>query len=414
MRYRKPQPKHFRPSKRVVIIGASVLLVTIGGLSAWAMVKRNNSAYTATNDSNTDANSQSPQATTAPPKPQTTTITMAASGDQIAHDSLVAFARNNAGYDFTPLYQNIQPIIKNADIVFCNPETLVAGEQFGISGYPAFNAPTQFAGDMTKAGKCNVINQATNHINDKGQQAINANLANWQSLQPLAIAGANKSAADQQAISYFTVKDIKFAFLAYADFSNNANFAPYAINIYHDTMLFDQQLKQARSNADVVIVSMHWGTEDSTTVNQDQTAFAKRAADLGADILIGTGPHVLQKATHTTGSSGNSMLTWYSLGNLLSTQLQLNELTGGIATWSITKTDTGVKISDVKFHPTFMSYSWSADDRAANNLLARDNLALQLLKNADRDIQSMFPGASAAERLQFIKDTIGNEVTVSE
>lgn len=413
MRYRKPRPRPFNLPTRTLVIGLCVLIVIIVATCVFAA--RNSAPHSLNINNKSNTATPVPQSSaTQPSQQQAATVTMAASGDQIAHDSLVSFAQTNGGYDFTPLYQHVQSLVNNTDIVFCNPETAAAGEQFGISGYPTFNAPTQFARDMVKAGKCNLINQATNHMNDKGQQAIDANLANWQPLQPLAIAGANKSAADQQAISYFTLKGIKFAFLAYADFSNDNNFPSYALNIYHNTALFDSQLNQARSNADVVIVSMHWGTEDSTAVNQDQTAFAKRAADLGADILIGTGPHVLQKATYTTGSQGNSMLTWYSLGNLLSTQLQLNELTGGIATWSITKTDKGVKISDVAFHPTFMSYSWSAADRAANNLSARNNLALRPLHDSDQAIQSMFTGASAAERLQFVKDTLGNEITVSD
>ena len=54
-----------------------------------------------------------------------------------------------------------------------------------------------------------------------------------------------------------------------------------------------QLMSEARQHADAVIVSAHWGTEDSHTVTADQQKFAKLFADFGADVVIGTGPHMI-------------------------------------------------------------------------------------------------------------------------
>jgi poly-gamma-glutamate synthesis protein (capsule biosynthesis protein) len=85
-------------------------------------------------------------------------VTFAAMGDMLAHDSVVAQARAaNGSYDFTPYFSAIKPLYKGADAVFCNAEGLTTGEAFGISGYPAFNAPTEFARDLVLGAGCNVI-----------------------------------------------------------------------------------------------------------------------------------------------------------------------------------------------------------------------------------------------------------------
>jgi len=50
----------------------------------------------------------------------------------------------------------------------------------------------------------------------------------------------------------------------------------------------------AKNNADVVVVSFHWGTEKKYTPDAAQTALAHTAIDHGADVVLGTHPHVAQ------------------------------------------------------------------------------------------------------------------------
>lgn len=337
-------------------------------------------------------------------------------GDMLAHDSIVQQARADGSYDFKPYFRAIAPLYNDADAVFCNPETLAAGSGFGISGYPTFNAPVEFARDLRGGAKCDVINLATNHIGDKSQAAIDATLDTWDTLKPKALAGANRSPEQQRQIRYFTQNGVKVAFLAFADYSNNKSVSSYGLNLYHDTALFTLLVKEARANADAVIVSMHWGTEDSTAVNEDQTAAARQLAELGADVVIGTGPHVLQKTSIITAANGHKTLVWYSIGNMLSSQLQIDQLTGGIAGFDIVKKEqgSGVIIEHPTFRPTFMSYEWPTADKAAGNLLARRNLALTPLRDADSRIRSMFGGSHTAdERLKFVEATLGSEAGVT-
>ena len=351
-------------------------------------------------------------ASQSPPK----SLIFTALGDQLAHDSVIAQARTVSGYDFTAYYQSIRQFTTSSDVVFCNPETVSAGESFGISGYPVFNAPPEYARglrDEVRGPGCNLINLASNHVNDKGQEALNANVALWESLKPLGMSGSNRSAQDQEKVSYFIKKGLKVAFVAFADYSNDTNLTPYALNSYHDDALLVKLVKEARQHADVVIVSMHWGTEGMTRPNDDQLAAARRLTDMGVDVILGTGPHVLQNVTWLSRPDGHKTLVWYSLGNTLSAQLKIDELTGGVAGFRVTKTAEGVRIDQITFRPTFMSYDWAEAEKTTENLAARSNFQLRPLAEANSDISRMFgPQHMASERRQFVTNVLTADTSV--
>lgn len=346
-----------------------------------------------------------------------TVIQLAMMGDMLAHDSVNAQAKTANGYDYTPYFTKIKPLYKDADIVFCNPETPVAGDTYGVSGYPTFNAPSAFARDLVKGAGCNVINLASNHQGDKGQAGIDASLAVWKSVDPIAYNGMNSTAEEQTTVSYFTVHGVKVAFLAFMDFSNAPSPNVYSVNSYHDTALVQKLMAEAKANAQIVLVSAHWGNEDSNTVNADQKAVAQLFVDNGATMIIGTGPHVEQAVAWLTSSDGRSVPVWYSIGNMLSSQLGINGLTSGVAKAEIhVKNSTIASVSNLSFAPTFMSYEWSAADKAAQNLLARHNLTLQPLGDANSQIQAMFgTNYSVSERhtyLETVLDASAAHVTV--
>lgn len=392
-----------RPGLRKRVIIAAVIVAVSGalvfGLLKFLPTQQDTHDDAASSEQSTDANQSSPSS-----------LTFAAMGDMLAHDSVVRQAKTADGYDFTPYFSEITPLYEGKDVVFCNLETPSAGEEYGISGYPTFNAPTEFARDASGSG-CNLINLATNHLADKGQAALNATLDEWEQLQPLAVTGANRSADEQQHVRYFEKNGLKVAFVAFADFSNAPLPHEYSVNIYHDEALVRQLLGEARQNADVVIVSAHWGTEDSHEVNADQQQAAQLFADLGADVIIGTGPHVVQQVDWLDRADGGRTLVWYSIGNMLSSQLQTDELTGGVATFTVAKGAQGLTFSDIGFRGTFMSYEWSEADKAAENLLARQNLKLQPLQNAGGETQLF--GVTVEERAARLREWLGTGVEMT-
>ncbi len=81
-------------------------------------------------------------------------------------------------------------------------------------------------------------------------------------------------------------------------------------------------IQQADEIADIVIVCPHWGVEYQNTENDTQRRFAEAMIDAGADVIIGTHPHVVQPVKWITTEAGNEGLVYYSLGNYVSTQKQ--------------------------------------------------------------------------------------------
>lgn len=341
------------------------------------------------------------------------TIHMVAMGDMLAHDTIIVNATNETSYNFGYFFKNIRPIYNNAEIVFCDQEGLSSGENYGISGYPSFNAPTEFASGLQSGAGCNFINLANNHIGDKGINATNATIDLWTSLKPKAISGANKSIEDQQKVSYVTINDIKVSFLAFTDFNNNKSTPSYSVNIYHDEELVRKLVSEARQNSDLVIVSMHWGIEDSNFVSVDQQKQTELLASLGVDIIIGTGPHVLQKAEIITRPDSGRMVVWYSLGNMLSSQLNIKQLIGGIAKMDIIKDNNGlITVNNLSFVPTYMHYEWTAQQSANNDLLARHNAMIYLLKESAQPLSRSLFNTTVEEQRQYVVDIIGTEVVI--
>jgi len=380
----KKKGSNFSKKKLVLAVVIAVLLLGGGGVLALNRNQISNRYKLGSGEKTPPPGNGVPNGTidTERDKPVATgTIRLVATGDMIAHDSVNANAKKADGsYDYLPFMEKMKPYFEKADIRFCNQATPAGGEQFGISGYPVFNAPVAFARGIEGVG-CNLINIGTNHTNDKGQPLIDATVAAWDNREGvLAVAGANRSVGEQNQSRIFTVKNVKVAFLSYSTYSNNMGLTPHGVNMYTDA-LATAQVGEARKNADIVIVSMRWGTEYSPDVNANQDAIAQTLTNLGADVILGHGPHVLEPVKRLKNADGSrESIVWYSLGNFLNTQIETEALIGGFAVMDI---DAGTKkLSNVAFMPTYMHYDWTAAEKRANNLLARKNLQMVPLDQA--------------------------------
>ena len=305
-------------------------------------------------------------------------IRLIATGDMLPHDTVNQAARTSAGYNYLPLFDKVAPFLKDADISYCNQESPSAS-QFAVSGYPTFNAPTSFARDLSALG-CNMINLANNHANDRGQAGITATRQVWDNLPTIAVAGTARTPAEQNKIATFRTGGVTFAFLSYAKCSNSKLANSYGLNILSRSLV-SSQIKAARTaGAQMIIVGTHWCHENVSHQDAEQDAWATYLASKGVDIVIGTGPHWLQPVKQLPKAGGGQTLVWFSLGNFLSSQKEVNGLIGGIAVMEIDATSHSV--SNVGFMPTYMHYEWTPAQAASDDLLARHNLMLYPLDQA--------------------------------
>ena len=115
-------------------------------------------------------------------------------------------------------------------------------------------------------------------------------------------------------------------------------------------------IKEARENADVVIVFPHWGTENSFGISDYQKEYTELFSSLGVDLVIGCHPHVIQPVKEVTNDKGHKMLVYYSLGNFISHQIEIDQLCGGMASVDIEKKNGEITIEG-KFVPIVTHYS---------------------------------------------------------
>lgn len=346
----------------------AVLMIVVVGMVAY--LRFNNSSPDQGTSQNTKDQAQKKRA-------GDSTIRIIAAGDLLPHDSVNLNAKTSNGYDYKQFFDPIKDELNLADVVFCNQESPSA-PNMNISGFPVFNAPAEFAEDISAVG-CNIISLANNHLFDRGQTGIDETRKVWNGLNPLAISGANRNQPEQDKISYFSVEGIKFAFVAFSEISNQSPSSGYGLNLLNRGLV-NRLLGEAKDNADFVIVSAHWGTEYSSGINSSQSNWAKTFADLGADFIFGQGPHVLQPVDKIKNPDGGEAIVFYSLGNLLSTQLNIESLIGGFGVIDINKSTK--KVINLSFYPTYMHYEWTAEEKASEDLLKRKNLNIYPLSKA--------------------------------
>lgn len=292
-----------------------------------------------------------------------TSITILGAGDDLIHGTIYQQAADRAGgkgYDFAPVYEHVAGLIQKADVSVVNQETVLAGRALPVSGYPLFNSPTEVGDQLVRIG-FDVINHANNHILDKGVAGIRATLDYWDT-KPVKVVGVYRNDADLEKIRIVESKGIKTAHIGITEMTNGRYLptgSAYRIVYAADTRKIEHLIKKAKSMADVVVVSVHWGTENTFTLTDKQKKLAQEMVDWGADIIFGNHPHVVQQLQLLTRSSdGAKCPVVFALGNFVSTQLDGKNMVSGLLTVTETKSGgTGkTAYAGMKFTPIVTHY----------------------------------------------------------
>ncbi|WP_320163012.1 CapA family protein [uncultured Trichococcus sp.] len=278
-------------------------------------------------------------------------------GDNLIHDSIFRDAELADGtYDFKFIYENVAEDIEEADIAFLNQETISAGDDYPYSGYPAFNTPPEIAQDMNDLG-FDLVNGATNHALDYDYPGALNSLAVWNAQENVVYAGIYESQADRDEIRTIEREGVMFSFLTYTYGTNGIQPDTSYRVAYFDEEQIRQDVANAKNVSDVVIVSAHWGDENTQEVNEMQRTYAQLFADLEVDVVIGTHPHILQPIEWLTGANQNQTLVVYSLGNFIAHSLTDYNTLGGMVTFDfIVADDDKVTVENVQFEPTVSHY----------------------------------------------------------
>jgi len=275
--------------------------------------------------------SKVPQTSSSPTaEPEQQEATLLAIGDIMVHmPQLPAYYDPvSKDYDLKPWFSQVKPILEEGDWVIGNLETPIAGQDLKYTGYPRFNAPYALAEALVDAG-VQLVSTANNHAMDRGFPGVQRTLANIRKAGLVPV-GTSSSAADHKQMVVEERNGIRMGFLAYT-YGTNGIPVPadkaYAINII-DIDVIKKEIKRLRqANVDVVTVSLHFGVEYQRLPNDYQTMLAHELVKAGADLILGSHPHVVQpyeeiSVSPTESFDGNARkgVVIYSLGNFISNQ----------------------------------------------------------------------------------------------
>ncbi len=313
------------------------------------------------NAAGTDASPDTAAETDASPAPDTVTICMV--GDILLHTPVEEAAKRDDGsYDYGAVFSQTADLISGYDIAIVNEEVIIGGESLGVSGYPAFNAPFEIGDALVDAG-FDVVLHATNHALDKGAKGVSNCCSYWQDNHPeTEVLGIHDSEEDRDHISILEVNGISLAILNYTYGTNGINVPsdmPYCVDLLDEDRVVSD-LERAEDMADFTIVCPHWGTEYRLTPDPSQLKWATLMAGHGADLIIGTHPHVIEPVEWVSNEDSSDSdspdrtgtLVYYSLGNFVNWTSGTgpgtsDRLVGGMADITLSRDGLGeVVISD--------------------------------------------------------------------
>ncbi|WP_236910982.1 CapA family protein [Clostridium sp. Cult1] len=256
-----------------------------------------------------------------------TTATILAAGDIMFHMPQIrsAYDSESKNYDFKDVFKYVKKHIESADLSIANFETVTAGSEIGFSGFPRFNSPEETLEAIKYAG-FDILTTANNHALDQGKEGlINTIMAIEE--QGMKNIGTYKEKKDSILIE--EINKIKIALLSYSYGLNGLEYTltdeefSYMVNKIEENKIEDDINKAKNLGSDVVVIFVHWGNEYQKEPSEYQIELGRKMIEWGADIVLGSHPHVVQKS-EVINYNGKDNFIIYSMGNFLSNQRKVN------------------------------------------------------------------------------------------
>lgn len=248
---------------------------------------------------------------------------LAVVGDIMVHDYQYeeAYDPETGAYDFMHNFQDVKRYFQGYDAVIGNLELTFGGAELPYASFPCFNTPDSFLDALRDAG-FTLVTTANNHSMDTGKKGL---LRTLDQLDAYGIAhvGTYRSQEERDRILIQEINGIRFAFLSYTYGTNGIPVPePYLVNHIEETQMLSD-IRQAQEAADVVVVLPHMGNEYETQPREQFVAWADAMFAAGADIVLASHPHVLQRMEYRQVDHGEGVhdgFLIYSLGNFISSQ----------------------------------------------------------------------------------------------
>ncbi len=268
-----------------------------------------------------------------------------------------AYYSDSEKYDFTEILSLLADEM-DTDLTFLSLDNVTEpGSKFS-----AVNAPTDVMDMLQKAG-VDLLALGYSKAYDRGMEGLSATIA-AASERGMHTIGTYASQADADALCMVTVNNVDVAFIHATNAISSAgqkdmrnDGTSYALPKADADMLTRQIIRARENGADVVVVSLNWGTS-SFKVNAKARNFVQKLADAGADIIVGSGTPSAQAVTWLTGeradgSISQTLCAW-SLGSLLSSGRNDGNVAGLLLQLQLSYDGKTLSFQRVSYTPTYI------------------------------------------------------------
>lgn len=238
-------------------------------------------------------------------------FTLVASGDIVPHAAIIdraSFDAGGTGYDFRPMFAGIRPVVSRADLALCHLDT-VYGADGVYTGHPVFRSPPEIAAAVAATGY-DGCSTASSHSLDDGAAGVRRTL---DVLDGAGVrhAGTARTEAEANSVTLLRAGPARVAHLAYTGETNGLAVPPgepWTVNLIDENRILADAKAARKAGADVVVVSLHWGTEWQDAPDDRQLALARAltASRTGTrpdvDLILGTHAHVPQAYEKVNGT----------------------------------------------------------------------------------------------------------------
>lgn len=255
-------------------------------------------------------------------------VTIAASGDVMIHRKVLdsAEATGNGFQDVFAALGDAITALQHSEgglVTLLNQETPLTEEYNPPlnAETPVLGAPASLAKTLRSLG-IDVVSFANNHAFDQTAAGLIDSLrtAREAGLGTVGAGGTRESVLEP----WITTRGgLRIGYLGAAGHVNGApgrhgRIQAHVARLRQENSLLEA-IRQLRRRVDLVVIAVHWSHDFVRHPHRSQRSLARRLVEAGADIILGTGPHVLQAVEGLPSSRGGAIVA-YSLGNVISNQ----------------------------------------------------------------------------------------------
>lgn len=299
-----------------------------------------------------------------------TEVSFAVFGDNLIHQPIYQYGLYR-DETFGFLFENVREAVAESDVAVINQETPFVDDPALYSGYPRFGTPVQ-VGEAIAAAGFDVASCATNHALDQGVYGVGMTKTFLESHGVMCLGIQSENEKEYEPYDIVVRNGVRIAMLNYTYGVNGSGMPDKIFPMVHlldSEEQIGEDLAKARSDADVVIVFVHWGTEYEEQPDESQQRWAQVFLEGEADVVVGTHPHALQPCEILRDEDGHETLVYYSIGNYISAQPEKSCVKGGMAAFTLSLTPDGYKVTSYALRP--LAITWQEEGKCTVDFLDR-------------------------------------------